>query len=366
MLAGFGAVGIAPIRDRLFAVGPHPTPTEESCRTATRALELAAQVHEGACLVLLISGGASAMLALPATGISLDAKIQAVKLMLSHGLPIEEMNAVRKHLSAVKGGWLAAGAGASCTLAISDVIGRAEDDLSVIGSGPGVPDSSTYQDAVRALRDHAIWEEVPGGVREHLSRGLAGKIPETPKAGDQRLANATGFVIGSRRDAMRGAHETALRLGYSVVVIDEPTLGEARLAGPAIVARARGMSREGERVCVISTGETTVHVTGKGRGGRNQELALAAVPALASVQPGVVLVSIGTDGVDGPTDAAGAVADERSLSRATARGLPHIEKVLRENDAYAFFGALDDLIRTGPTGTNVGDLQIVLMNSRPS
>jgi hydroxypyruvate reductase len=346
----------------VFASGPHPTPTDESCRTSSRALELAAQVGEGSCLVLLISGGASAMLALPAAGLSLDDKIRTAKLMLARGLPIEEMNAVRKHLSAVKGGWLAARARACCTLAISDVIGPAEDDLSVIGSGPGVPDASTYEDAVGALQRHALWDAVAPSVRTHLLRGLEGTAPETPKPGDPRLSNAAGFVIGSRRDAMRGASDAASRLGYKVVVIDEPTLGEAKVAGPAIIERARERAAGNIPACIISSGETTVHVTGKGRGGRNQELAAAAIPALAGIGRPAVLVSLGTDGVDGPTDAAGAISDERSLLRATARGVLRIDELLRENDAYTLFDALGDLIRTGPTGTNVGDLQIVLLN----
>lgn len=361
MLAGFEAAAPAPIRERLSAIGPHPTPTEESCRTARGALSLARETDDRSCLVLLVSGGASAMLALPAEGISLGDKIETVRLMLARGVPIEAMNAVRKHLSAVKGGWLAARARACCTLAISDVIGPAEDDLSVIGSGPGVPDASTFGDAVAALRTHGLWERVPQAVRQRLSIGEHGQIEETPKPGDPRLADASGFVIGSRRDAMIGARDAAVRLGYRAVVIDEPTLGEARRAGPAVVERAARMSREGAPLCVISSGETTVHVTGAGRGGRNQELAIAAMPTLHAFGRPVVLVSIGTDGVDGPTDAAGAIADERSLSRAAAAGLPAADDVLRANDAYPFFDALDDLVRTGPTGTNVGDLQIVLL-----
>jgi glycerate 2-kinase len=362
MLAGFEEEAAAPVRDRVFATRPHPTPTDESCRTARAALALAAGTEDGEGLVLLVSGGASAMLALPAEGLSLDDKIATVKLMLAGGVPIEEMNAVRKHLSAVKGGWLAAHAPACCTLAISDVIGLAEDDLSVIGSGPGVPDSSTFVDAARALDVRGLWEQVPAAVRQRLSSGAKGKIEETPKPGDRRLANASGFVIGSRRDAMNGARETASRLGYRVIVVDEPTLGEARVAGPAVIDRAARLASEGSGpLCVISSGETTVRVTGHGRGGRNQELAVAALPRLKTFGRPVVLASIGTDGVDGPTDAAGAIADERSLSRAAAQGLPPVGDVLRANDAYPFFNALGDLIRTGPTGTNVGDLQIVLV-----
>jgi len=209
MLETFTRAAGDAVRETVCAVGPHPTPTEESCRTAQRALELAANVDAASCLVLLVSGGASAMMALPAEGITLAEKIATVKVMLSRGIPIEKMNAVRKHLSAVKGGWLGAHARACCTLAISDVIGPAEDDLSVIGSGPGAADRSTFGDAMRGLRAHDAWNALPEAVRARLSAGEAGAIPETPKPGDPRLAHASGFVIGGRRDAMQAARAAA-------------------------------------------------------------------------------------------------------------------------------------------------------------
>jgi hydroxypyruvate reductase len=202
---------------------------------------------------------------------------------------------------------------------------------------------------------------MPASVRQHLTRGQDGNAPETPKPGDPRLADASGFVIGSRRDAMRGAQDAAERLGYRTVVVDRPTLGEAKLAGPAVVEHGLRLATVDQRLCVISSGETTVRVTGSGRGGRNQELALAAIPVLASIGREAVLLSLGTDGIDGPTDAAGAIADDRTLSRAGASGLPPVPDVLSANDAYRFFDALGDLIRTGRTGTNVGDLQVLLV-----
>jgi hydroxypyruvate reductase len=225
-----------------------------------------------------------------------------------------------------------------------------------------VPDASTFGDAVRALHVHGLWEEVPSAVRARLSRGERGGIAETPKPGDARMGAARSFVIGSRRQAMEGARAAADRLGYRVIVIEEPVLGEARAAGPAVVARAMtagGPDLEARRICVISSGETTVRVRGGGRGGRNQELALAALPALAESRRPVVLVSLGTDGVDGPTDAAGAIAASDSLARAAALGAPTVEAALEANDSYNYFDRLRDLVRTGPTGTNVGDLQIV-------
>ncbi len=349
------------VRGGMSATGPHPLPSEQSCRTAREALQLAAAVTDGSCLVLLISGGASATMALPVEGITLEEKIAAVKAMLMGGMAIHEMNAVRKHLSQVKGGQLAARARACVTLAISDVIGPAEDDLSVIGSGPGVPDPSTFAEAVRALRARGVWPELSAAVQEHLSRGVRGGAPETPKPDDPRLANASAFVIGGRRDAMEGARVAAERLGYQTIVVGEPTLGEAAAAGPALVTRARTLAAGAPRACVISSGETTVVVKGRGRGGRNQEVALAALPALASSPRTTVLVSVGTDGVDGPTDAAGAIADGASLARANELRLPEVDAVLVSNDSYSYFDRLGDLIRTGPTGTNVGDLQIVLL-----
>lgn len=363
MQAGFERAAGHATRRVLSASGPHPTPTEESCRTAERALEMAGQIDARSCLVLLISGGASAMMALPARGVSLEQKIAAVTAMLRGGVPIHEMNAVRKHLSRVKGGQLAAHAPACVTLAISDVIGAAEDDLSVIGSGPGVADSTTFEDAIQALAARDVWPALPAAIRDHLTRGARGEVPETPKPGDPRLKNAPAFVIGSRRDAMAGASAAAERLGYRAILVDEPTLGEAAEAGPAVVSRAQQLARGAARACVISSGETTVVVRGSGRGGRNQELALAALPALASGARPVLLASVGTDGVDGPTDAAGALADHTSLRRAAEFDLPAIASVLASNDSYPFFDRLGDLIRTGPTGTNVGDLQIVLMSS---
>lgn len=350
------------LRDGVIATGPHPMPTWESVRTASRALQLAASLEDGSALVILLSGGASAMMALPAAGLSLDEKIAAAQLMLARGLPIEEMNAVRKHLSAVKGGWLAARAGACCTLAMSDVIGVREDDVSVIGSGPGAPDPSTFAGAAHVLRSRGLWDRVPAGVRERLARGERGEEEETPKPGDPRLARASAFVIGSRRDAMEAARRAAEQHGYRTMVIPAPTLGEARVAGAEIVARALDHAVGGDPACVISSGETTVHVRGSGRGGRNQELALAAVPALARAPRRALLVSIGTDGVDGPTDAAGALADSGSQARAIAAGLPPVDAALDANDAYGYFDRLGDLVRTGPTGTNVGDLQVVLLS----
>jgi glycerate 2-kinase len=340
--------------------GSHPVPTAESERAGRRALTFAGSLPQGQSLLVLLSGGASAMMAVPAEGITLEDKRQTTSRLLKRGADIYALNTVRKHISGVKGGWLAAlAAGPSRTFAISDVVG---DDLSVIASGPTVGDATTFADAVEVLRRFGPIEEYPSSVVARLVAGKGGDLQETPKPGDPRLARALSTVIGSRSDAMAGALAEAQSRGYYVLRIDEPILGEARAASlehlHSVVEQAGGLPRP---VCIVASGETTVHVTGGGRGGRNQEFALAAAEPLAAQTAMIVVGSAGTDGIDGPTDAAGAIVDPTSVSRARAAGLGSPDGYLSDNNAYAFFEPLDDLIRTGPTGTNVGDLQVVLI-----
>lgn len=310
-------------RGVVVARGGHPLPDEASFASGAAALALADENRaRGERLVVLLSGGASAMLAAPAPGVTLDEKIRVTEELLRSGRPIAEINAVRKTLSAIKGGKLAWRAGRSITFAISDVHAPVEDDPSVIGSGPT-----------------AVTDATAGSV------------------------DAAFVLAGSRRDAMDGASAAAAHLGYIVERIEPPTLGEAAAAGRAFVedARARARRLEGP-VCVIASGETTVTLTGKtGSGGRNQELALAA--ALAMAKSGdVALASVGTDGIDGPTDAAGAIVDAMTIARAQAMGLD-ASAALARHDSHPFFKALGDLVVTGPTGTNVGDLQIFISGS---
>jgi hydroxypyruvate reductase len=270
---------------------------------------------------------------------------------------------VRKHLSDIKGGWLAAKTRASCrTFAISDVIG---DDLSVIGSGPTVADQSTFADAHAVLEQRGGAEAFPPAVVEHVTAGMRGARTETPKPGDSRLARSVATVVGSRFDAMHGAAGAARERGYHTVVVDDAVQGEARVAGRRHLAYAlevhAARADRSRPLCIVSSGETTVTVQGHGRGGRNQEFALAVVEALAASGETVALASTGTDGVDGPTDAAGAIADATTLAHARAAGLAAPETYLDDNDSHAFFAGLGDLIHTGPTGTNVGDLQVILL-----
>jgi hydroxypyruvate reductase len=358
--------------DRFDAiVGGHPLPTPASEQAGRAALALASRVAPDETLLVLISGGASALMAVPADGVSLEDKRAATSQLLRAGADIYALNTVRKHLSAVKGGWLAARCRGACHgLAVSDVVG---DDLSVIASGPTVADNSTFGDAVAVIKQFGGERAYPRTIVERLDRGASGQLPETPKPGDARLRRARTEIIGSRRNAMAGAIDAAAARGYHVLRLDDAVVGEARVAAHAhlrfVSARAATIGRP---ACIVSSGETTVHVAGRGRGGRNQEFVLAAVAdspiggdsqaagALTSAFDLFALASVGTDGIDGPTDAAGAMADATTALRARAAGL-RADAYLRENDAYTFFDALGDLIRTGPTGTNVGDLQIILL-----
>jgi glycerate 2-kinase len=337
----------------------HPLPNEGSMKGARLALEIARAASPDDVLMVLLSGGGSALMALPALGISLADKQQTARTLMARSADIYELNTVRKHLSAIKGGRLAATSPARVlTLAVSDVVG---DDLSVIASGPTVADDSTFADALDVLSRRDI-DLYPESVVRHLRRGVAGEIEESPKRGDPRLARAAAHVIGPQRGAIEGAKRAAEQLGYQVHIVPEPIVGEARRSARAhLTSVSQLLSSLPRPLCVISSGETTVTVVGRGKGGRNQEFALAMAPWLDTLGSDVVAASIGTDGIDGPTDAAGALVDPTTLPRAAATGLPQAQTYLDDNNAYEFFDRLGDLIRTGPTNTNVGDLQVILI-----
>jgi hydroxypyruvate reductase len=378
MMAACAGAAAVPLRT-LLAIGPrrdpaspalprstvwydagHPLPDAGSVAGAQRALDVARATGERDLLLVLISGGGSALMALPAPDISLDAKQRTARILMEQGADIYELNTVRKHLSAIKGGQLAvASRGAVLTLAVSDVVG---DDLSVIASGPTVPDDSTFAGALDVLArrgGHAIY---PRAVVDRLERGAAGGLPETPSSGDPRLARAEARVIGPQRGAIDGARQAAETLGYHVHVVAEPVTGEARDAARQHVARiAASIAWLPRPACVIASGETTVTVTGAGKGGRNQEFAFAMAQRLSDLGPHVAAASVGTDGIDGPTDAAGAIVDPTTFARAAAAGLAAPEDYLTDNNTYTFFDRIGDLIRTGPTNTNVGDLQVILV-----
>jgi len=335
----------------------HPSPDATSEAAGRRALRIAADSHSRGGLLVLLSGGASALMAVPADGLSLADKMLTARVLMNAGAPIADLNCVRKHLSAIKGGRLAAAAGRTVTLAISDVHGPIPDDPAVIGSGPTVGDPTTYADALGIVERAGVKDVIPRHALDHLERGG----DESPKPGDARLQSGYYEVIGNRHMAVDGAARAAESLGYAVHVFPAATSGEARNIGAAFAAESLRLDA-GSRLCVIGSGETTVHVRGRGRGGRNQEFALGALPVLDGAPRGTVmlLASAGTDGIDGPTDAAGAIVDQTTTGRAARHGVS-AAAALAANGAYDFFGPLGDLIKWGPTGTNVGDLHIALL-----
>ena len=338
----------------------HPFPDEGSVAGAGRALEIAAASRPDDLLLVLLSGGGSALMALPAKGLTLLDKQSAARTLMEAGADIYELNTVRKHLSSIKGGQLAASAqGSVLTLAISDVVG---DDLSVIASGPTVPDDSTYADALAILDRRGGRDRYPDAVVRRLRDGVSGLVAETPATGDARLSRTSARVIGAQRGAVDGARAAAAALGYQVIVVAKPVTGEARVAAKEHVdGIAHVVASHPRPLCVISSGETTVTVSGSGKGGRNQEFAVAMAQSIDALGPDVAAASIGTDGIDGPTDAAGALVDPTTFTRARAAGIADPERYLLNNNTYPFFDRVGDLIRTGPTNTNVGDVQVILI-----
>ncbi len=346
--------------------GGHPLPTEEGVHGASLALGMIRALGPDEHLLLLLSGGGSALLSLPAEGLTLPDLRTVTRLLLEAGAPIEELNAVRKHLERLKGGRLAAEVGGRSilALAVSDVVGDPHD---AIASGPVSPDPTTYREALEILERHGVRDAVPPAVITHLMRGVHGDVLETPKPGDPRLSTVEFRLVAGVGHAMEGAAREARGRGYRTHKLSSSLEGEARATGRRLGALGASLSFSqdaGSPICLVSGGETTVRVRGTGRGGRNQEVALGAALEIAD-RSNVLIASFGTDGVDGPTDAAGALATGSTVPRARIAGLDP-EAALRENDAYPFFQALDDLFITGPTGTNVMDVQIVLVGDRPS
>jgi len=348
-------------RCRLLEAG-HPVPDEDGLRAAAEVERFVAGCAPGDWVLALLSGGGSALLPAPAGGISLAEKQAVTSLLLASGADIVEMNAVRKHLSRLKGGGLARAAAPArvATLVLSDVVG---DPLDVIASGPTVPDPSTFADALAVVERRGLLERVPPGVRARLEAGARGEIAETPKPGDPLFARARTHLVATNRIALAAAARKARALGYRPLLLTSTLTGEAREVAGVLAAVAREARRSGHPLappcCILSGGEPTVTLRGNGKGGRNQELALAAALAVAGLEETVIL-SAGTDGTDGPTDAAGALADGATALRARAAGLDP-RRHLEANDAYPLFDALGDLVRTGPTQTNVMDVQLVLL-----
>jgi glycerate 2-kinase len=340
----------------------HPVPDEHGLRGTRDLIALLSDTSEEDLVFCLISGGGSALSPAPAEGISLADKRGVTRGLLECGATIHEINAVRKHLSRIKGGRLAklAQPATLVSLILSDVIG---DDLDTIASGPTVPDPSTYYDCLRLLTRYKLTEAIPLPAIRHLEAGARGEIPETPKKEDSAFRKTQNVVVGSNSLAMEAARETAASLGYHPMILSSFVEGETRDVARVHTAIAKEILRTGNPIptpaCVISGGETTVTIQGNGKGGRNQEFALAAALEIEKLD-GVLVLSGGTDGTDGPTDAAGAVVDGDTVERGRGLGMD-ARRHLDNNDAYPFFQPLDALLMTGPTLTNVMDLRLVMV-----
>lgn len=339
----------------------HPVPDQRGVEGARRIAAMAAGAGPDDLVLCLISGGASALLPLPADAITLDEKQELTKLLLACGASIHEINTVRKHISGIKGGQLArlAYPAAVLALVLSDVIG---DNLDVIGSGPTAADASTYA-ATRGIFDkYGIADRVPASIRERIARGMRGEIPETPKPGDPVFERVRNVIVGSNRLAVDRAAARARELGFHTLVLSTFVEGETREIARMHAAIAREIVHSGQPVkppaCIITGGETTVTLRGDGLGGRNQEFVLAGAIDIAGLR-NVVILSGGTDGSDGPTDAAGAIADGRTLVRDS-----RAPDFLARNDSYHYFDGLGDLIVTGPTHTNVMDVHVILVGEQ--
>ncbi|MCS7116037.1 MAG: glycerate kinase [Nitrososphaerota archaeon] len=363
----YGIVAIPKYQHRRFYTGSiellkagHPIPTIESLSAASKILELTDDLNEDDLVFCLISGGGSALMTSPIEGVTLEDKQSITKSLIQSGATIDELNIVRKHLSNIKGGRLAQKIYPArvISLIISDVVGNR---IETIASGPTAPDPSTYKDAVEILKKYDIWSKAPESVRKVLEKGVDGLIPETPKSGDKIFERVHNFIIGSNDLACESALKYLESNGLDACILTTLLEGEAREVGKVVSAIARYMKvkKLGARgISIVLGGETTVTVKGSGKGGRNQELVLSACRYIDNVR-GLAIASVGTDGIDGFTDAAGGIVDSYTLSRAKRMGL-NVESFLQNNDSNTFLERLGDTIITGPTGTNVNDIIIAV------
>ncbi len=350
-----------PMRRIVVAEASHPIPDLLGRRAAARLCAMAAELGRRDLLIVLLSGGASSLLPAPVAGVTLADKQRTTQELLRCGASIREINAVRKHLSRIKGGRLAELTKATVvTMILSDVLG---DDLSAIASGPTTPDPTTYQDAVAILRRYQIWQAVPLRVRRHLDRGCRGLERETPKSGSTLFRRVHHCIIGNNATAVTAVTRTAREAGLRTLVHTPALIGEARNEGRQFGVLAKSIVGEGKPLrrpcCVVAGGETIVTVTGKGKGGRAQEFAAAAALEIAGLA-NVWVVAIGTDGTDGPTAAAGAVVDGHTVARALRLSVD-LKGALKRHNTYPALKRLNRLIVTGPTGTNVNDLYLLLV-----
>lgn len=343
------------LRKVKFARSTHPLPSEKGAKGVGRMLGALAGSGRDDLVLVLISGGGSAMMPSPVQGVTVEELNRTTDLLLKSGAEIGEMNCVRKHLSQIAGGRLVEKTDGAELLAliISDVVG---DDLSSVASGPTVADPTTFIEARRILEARKVWKKVSTSVREAVQSGIEGAVRETPKPGDPVFERVSNVLVGSNAVAVSAAEAALKALGYEVTSVGSVT-GEAKTVGRRLAREARSAPGSG-RWAVVWGGETTVTVRGDGKGGRNQELALGAAIELGGSKR-LAVVSFGTDGVDGGTTAAGAYSDSTTIRRARALGLDP-RRYLRNNDSHTFFRALGDLVVTGPTGTNVNDVMMAL------
>jgi len=333
--------------------GGHPIPNENGMKGTENAVELVKKCNEKDLLIVLISGGGSALFAKPK--VSLDDLQRTTDLLLKSGANINEINTIRKHLSFVKGGQLLKSVKCKViSLIISDVI---NDPLEFIASGPTCPDSTTYRDAKNTLEKYNLYSKIPNSVITIIEDGISGKIPETPKKDNPIFKNVDNFIVANNQIACKAAYNKAEKLGYRSLILTTSLKGEARDIGQYLVEKAINHLTEDKKIAFISGGETTVTIKGNGHGGRNQEMVLSAINLLNNEK--VVFSSLATDGVDGKSNAAGAIADAFSYTKAKNKNLD-IQNFLDENNSYEFFKKMDDLLITGPTGTNVMDIQILI------
>ncbi|HPJ66232.1 MAG TPA: glycerate kinase [Desulfobacteraceae bacterium] len=340
----------------------HPLPDIEGVKGTRKILELLEMAGESDLIISLISGGGSALLPYPAGKITLSEKQHITGSLLACGASIDEINTVRKHISSAKGGQMARAAFPATTvnLMLSDVVG---DKMDVIASGPFVPDSSTFEDALKIIKKYEL-KDVPYSIQEYLKAGLEGKVNETPKSNEQIFEKVQNFIVGSNILALEAARERAEKLGYKTLILSSMIEGETREVALVHTGIAKEILKTGLPVscpaCIISGGETTVTIKGNGLGGRNQEFCLAAAIELEGLPPRVVMLSGGTDGNDGPTDAAGAIVEPGTVGRGRDAGM-EANDFLNNNDSYHFFENTQDLLFTGPTKTNVMDIRLVLV-----
>jgi hydroxypyruvate reductase len=343
-------------------ISSHPTPDEISIKSSKAVIDYLNQSKKNDLVIFLISGGGSSLLSLPSNNISLDDKIKLTNLLLKTGCSIDEINTIRKHVSDIKGGRLAEFALPSTCYSyiISDVIG---DDISSIASGPTIEDMTTFSDAHKILLKYNLFEKIPSSIKSHINKGLVGNIPETPK----KLNNINNSIICSNSIMKKESASVASELGYKTTVCPFTFTDEAKKDALNLIKFSLNTieSTPNQKIAIISGGETVVNIIGNGEGGRNQEFALSFLSGIESIQKDFdwILLSVGTDGIDGPTDAAGGIIDDSSILKLKNQNL-NIQRYLDNNDSYNFLKKIDSLYKTGPSGTNMADIQILLINPK--